>query len=59
MTCDPDLVANPSVIFDPEGSGKILYWSCCDQQWYLSPGNDAPHRTYQAWHFAAAALAGR
>ena len=56
MTCDPDLVASPSVILDPDGGGKILYWSCCDRQWYLSPGNDAPHRTYSAWHFAAEAL---
>lgn len=56
MACDPDLVVEPSVIFDPEGNGKILAWSCCDRLWYLSPGNDAPHRTYTAWHYAAEAL---
>lgn len=59
MTCDPDLVAEPAVIFDPEGSGKILSWSCCGRQWYLSPGNEAPHRTYHAWHFAAEALSSK
>jgi hypothetical protein len=56
MTCAPDLAAHPAVLPDPDGEGKILYWSCCDRLWYLSPGNDAPHRTYTAWHFAAEAL---
>lgn len=56
MTCDSSLVSNPAVIFDPTGEGKILYWSCCDRQWYLSPADDAPHRTYWAWHEAATAL---
>lgn len=57
MTCDPDLVAEPAVILDPESTGKILYWRCCDRQWFLPTRDDAPHRTYQAWHFAAEALA--
>lgn len=57
MTCDPDLVASPSVLDDPETNGQILYWRCCDLMWHLTPAlqQERP-RTYQAWHFAAGVL---
>jgi hypothetical protein len=56
MTCAPDLAANPLTVPDPDG-GTILYWTCCDRQWYLSTRDEAPRNSYTAWHFAAEALA--
>jgi hypothetical protein len=57
MTCDPDLVANPSTLQDPETNGVVLYWSCCGRTWFLSPTvRKERARSWQAWHFAAEAL---
>jgi hypothetical protein len=59
--CDPDLVANPTVIDDPlsddDVPGQILSWQCCGTEWYLSPATrQEPQRTHAAWHMASRVL---
>jgi hypothetical protein len=59
MTCDPDLIDEPSTFEDPENGGLMLYWSCCNRTWLISATDLKPARTNKAWHFAAEALASR
>lgn len=57
MTCDPDLVASPLALLDPENEGEVLQWTCCGRTWYLSP-TPLPdnERSYKALHVAASVL---